>query len=330
MRFDTRLVQSGQRARSGAGDLIAPLHLATTYERGPQAPPRYFYGRGENPTRESLEECLAALEDVRFATVYASGQAAATTVLSLLEPGQRVVASDDLYAGTHALLERLRRYDVDVEYAALSDPATLERTLGPAREEGGHPLRCVWIETPSNPLLEITDLEAACRLAHARGALVVVDNTLASPALQQPLGWADVSLYSTTKFIAGHLDALGGALVYDDAGLHERFLAYRDMAGNVPGEFESYLVRRGLKTLSLRVARQVESTAAVVDALRGRRASARSTIRACALTRGIARPRGRCRPRGRWSASSTWAMLSSCSTTSACSRPRSASEACSR
>lgn len=269
MRFDTKLVQSGQRARSGAGDLIPPVHLAATYERGPQEPPRYFYGRSENPTRESLEECLAALEDARFATVYASGQAAATTVLSLLEPGQRVVASDDLYAGTHALLDRLRRYGVDVEYADLSDPAERERTFAPARNKGLRPLRCVWVETPSNPLLKVTDLEAACRLAHDRGALVVVDNTLASPALQQPLRWADVSLYSTTKFIAGHLDALGGALVYDDPRLHERFLAYRGVAGNVPGEFESYLVRRGLKTLSLRVARQVESTAAVVDALQG-------------------------------------------------------------
>ena len=259
MKFDTKLVQAGQRARSGTGDLVPPIHLAATYERGPQEPPRYFYGRGESPTRESLEECLAALEDARFASVYASGQAAATTVLSLLEPGQRLVASDDLYAGTHALLERLRRTGVAVDYADLSNPACIY---------GDGALSCMWVETPSNPLLKITDLEAVCRSAHGRGAIVVVDNTLASPALQQPLRWADVSLYSTTKFIAGHLDALGGALVCDDAGVHERFLAYRSVAGNVPGEFESYLVRRGLKTLSLRVARQVESAAVVVDALR--------------------------------------------------------------
>lgn len=264
MRFDTRLVQSGQRGRSINGDLIPPIHVAATYERGPQPLPRYFYGRTENPTRECLEECLAALEDVRFASVYASGQAAATTVLSLLEPGQRVVACDDLYTGTHALFDRLRSAGVDVDVADLSDRAEAERALDAA---GGREPALVWVETPSNPLLKITDLEHVCRLAHARGALVVVDNTLASPALQQPLRWADVSLYSTTKFIAGHLDALGGALVYDEPGLHERFLTYRSVAGNVPGDLESYLVRRGLKTLSLRVARQVESAAAVVDAL---------------------------------------------------------------
>jgi cystathionine gamma-lyase len=258
VRFDTKLVQAGQRARSSTGDLIPPIHLAATYEQSP----RYFYGRTENPSWECLEECLAALEDARFASVYASGQAAATTVLSLLEPGGRVVACDDLYAGTHALLARLP--GVDVEYADLSDAAEAERTLGAERDRGP---ALVWIETPSNPLLKITDLEQVCRLAHARGALVVVDNTLASPALQQPLRWADVSLYSTTKFIAGHLDALGGALVYDDPGLHERFLTYRGAAGNVPGALEAYLVRRGLKTLSLRVARQVESAAAVVGAL---------------------------------------------------------------
>jgi cystathionine gamma-lyase len=265
MRFDTRLVQSGQRARSATGDLIPPVHLATTYEAGPQDPPRYWYARTENPSWESLEECLASLEDARFATVYASGQAAAATVLSLLAPGDAVVAGDDLYAGTHALLARLQGAGVAVRYADLSDPAQVERTLG--RANGDAPA-VVWIETPSNPQLKITDLELVCDLAHARGAIVVVDNTLASPALQQPLRWADVSLYSTTKFVAGHLDALGGALVCDDPSLHERFLAYRGVAGNVLGNLDCYLIRRGLKTLSLRVARQVDSARTIVEALR--------------------------------------------------------------
>jgi cystathionine gamma-lyase len=256
VRFDTRLVQAGQRSRSATGGVIPPIHLATTYERSPS----YFYGRGENPTWEALEACLAALEDVRFATVCASGQAAAATVLSLLGPSHRVVASDDLYAGTYALFAML---GVKVEYAKLANLAVAERALSPSAGA----VTMVWIETPSNPLLQITDVEAVCGFAHKRGALVVVDNTLASPALQQPLRWADVSLYSTTKSIAGHLDALGGALVYDDEALHERFTAYRRVAGNVPGALESYLVRRGLKTLSLRVARQVESAEAVVEAL---------------------------------------------------------------
>jgi len=264
VRFDTRLVQSGQRETSSTGDVVAPIHIATTYERGLQEPPRYFYGRSENPTREGLEECLAALEDALFATVYASGQAAATTVLSLLEPGQRVLASDDVYGGTHSLLSTLTRFGIEVEYADLSDPSVAAAVLAPERAE----FSLVWIETPGNPLLKIVDLEAVCRLAHDSGAIVLVDNTLASPALQQPLLWADISLYSTTKSIAGHLDAMGGALVYNDSSLHERFVAYRNVAGNVPGSLDCYLIRRGLKTLSLRMARQVESAASVVAALR--------------------------------------------------------------
>jgi cystathionine gamma-lyase len=266
MKFDTLLVQAGQRAQSEAGDVLAPIHLATTYELGVQDPPRYFYGRGENPTRQTLEECLAALEDARFATVYASGQAAATTVLSLLEPGQRLLASDDVYAGTDALFSLLSRSGVAVERADLSDPSVARRELG---ERSDDALAMVWVETPSNPLLKITDLELVCALSRGHGAIVVVDNTLASPALQQPLRWADVSLYSTTKFIAGHLDAVGGALVYDSEELHRRFLDYRTIAGNVPGSLDSYLIRRGLKTLALRVARQVATAEALVASLGG-------------------------------------------------------------
>ncbi len=261
MRFDTRLVQAGQRPDGGAGDVVPPIHVAATYERGVQDPLRYFYGRGENPTREALEECLAALEGVRHATVYSSGQAAAATVLTVLAPGQRLVASDDVYGGTHALLARLAATGVAVDYADLADPVAAEGALA------ADDLGMVWVETPTNPLLKVADLAAVCRRAHAAGAVVVVDNTLASPVLQQPLQWADVTLYSTTKSIAGHLDAIGGALVYDDDDLHERFRAYRNVAGNVPGGLDCYLVRRGLKTLTLRVERQSRTAAAVAALL---------------------------------------------------------------
>ncbi|HEX8079342.1 MAG TPA: PLP-dependent aspartate aminotransferase family protein [Jatrophihabitans sp.] len=262
MRFDTLLVQSGQRPTSGAGDAVPPIHLAATYERNVQDPQRYYYGRGENPTREELEECLAALEDAGFATVFASGQAAASAVLSLLSAGQRVVSCDDVYSGTDALLALIERAGVEVHRTDLSDPGRAAEALG-----AGSRLDLVWIETPTNPLLKIVDLETVCRLAHDRGALVVVDNTLASPALQQPLRWADISLYSTTKSISGHLDVLGGALVYHDERLHERLRTHRTVVGNVPGALDCYLIRRGLKTLSLRVARQVESAALVLAAL---------------------------------------------------------------
>lgn len=264
MRFDTRLVHVGQRPVAGTGDVVPPIHLSVTYDRTAQDPPRHFYARGEQPNREALEECLAALEDARHATVYTSGQAAATTALSLVAPGRLVLASDDVYAGTHQLLAAAAERGVRVRPVDLADPEARERAFA----ECGPELAMVWLETPTNPLLKVADIARVSRLAHERDALVVVDNTLAGPVLQRPLALgADITLYSTTKSIAGHLDVLGGALVYQDDGLHERFLAYRTMTGNAPGGFDCYLTHRGLKTLSLRTARQVENTRALVAAL---------------------------------------------------------------
>jgi cystathionine beta-lyase/cystathionine gamma-synthase len=263
VRFDSRLVHGGRQTQPGTGDVVPPIHLSTTYDRRHQDDLRYFYGRGENPTREALERCLAALEDVAFATALSSGQAAAATVLSLLGPGQRLVCTDDVYSGTDALLDLAARQGVRVEYADLTDPAVVAATLT------GPDLALVWVETPTNPLLKIVDLADVSRRARACGARLVVDNTFAGPMLQQPLTWgADISLYSTTKFIAGHADVIGGALVYDDPALHEAFRSYRTAAGNVPGALDCFLVRRGLQTLSLRMNRQVQTAAAVVDLLR--------------------------------------------------------------
>ncbi|BCJ66640.1 trans-sulfuration enzyme family protein [Polymorphospora rubra] len=267
MRFDTRLVHVGQDPTPGTGDVVPPLHLATTYERSAQETPRYFYGRGENPTREALEAALASLEDVGYASVYSSGQAAAATVLSLLRPGQRLVASDDVYGGTWSLMQTLRRYDVHVEHVDLTDPAVVAALADPARFPD---LAMVWVESPTNPLLKIADLADVSAHAHHRDALVVVDNTVCSPAGQQPLRFgADVSLYSTTKSIAGHLDVMGGALVCADPRLHAAFVDHRTVAGNVPGGLDCYLVHRGLKTLSLRVERQSRTAEAIARALTG-------------------------------------------------------------
>jgi methionine gamma-lyase len=261
MRFDTRLVHMGQEPDHGTGDVVPAIHVATTYDRRAQDPPRYFYARGENPTRHGLERCLAALEDARFAMVFPSGQSAAATVLTALEPGQRLVASDDLYGGTYTLLGMLGRYGISVDYVDLTDPAATEAVLD---DDVG----MVWIETPTNPLLKVVDLGRVCPLARSYGAWVVVDNTFAGPRLQQPLRFgADVSLYSTTKSIGGHSDVLGGALVYDNDGLHRTFSSYRNAAGNVPGALDCFLIHRGLKTLSLRTARQVDNASRIAEAL---------------------------------------------------------------
>jgi len=259
MRFDTRLIRIGQETTAGTGDLIPPVHLSTAYDRRAQDPPRYFYGRGENPTREGLERCLASLEDAAHAAVFASGQAAAAAALSLLRPGRVVLATDDLYAGTDALFEAQR---TPVRYADLSDPAVAEAALA-APDVG-----LVWLETPTNPLLSVVDIEAVRWHLADRNVVVVVDNTFASPVLQQPLALgADVTLYSTTKFIAGHGDVIGGALVYQDDDLDTHIRHHRAVVGSVPGPLDCFLVHRGLKTLAVRVARQVANAREVVAAL---------------------------------------------------------------
>ncbi|MEV6812122.1 PLP-dependent aspartate aminotransferase family protein [Micromonospora sp. NPDC051296] len=263
MRFDTRLVHGGRRATPGTGDVVPPIHVSTTYERRAQDDPRYFYGRGENPTREELEECLAGLEGAEFATVLSSGQAAAATVLSLLRPGQCVVSTDDVYSGTDALFDLAARQGIQVRYADLTTPEGIDAALDEPD------VALVWVETPTNPLLTVVDVAEVAGRTHERGARLVLDNTFASPVLQQPLALgADISLYSTTKSIAGHADVLGGALVYRDEDLHASFRSYRTAAGNVPGALDCFLVRRGLHTLSLRVHRQVGNARALVERLR--------------------------------------------------------------
>lgn len=259
VRFDTRLVHAGWDTRTGTGDVVAPVHVAVTYDRFAEDPPRYFYARGENPTREALEACLAALEDVGFALAFSSGQAAGAAALSLLAPGDRVVASDDVYGGTYALFEICRRNGVEVSQTDLADPLAAERALSP-------PPALVWIETPTNPLMKITDIAAVRALAGP--ATVVVDNTFASPALQRPIAaGADISLYSTTKFIAGHSDVIGGALVLDDPETYQRLAVHRTVTGAVPGAFDCFLVHRGVQTLSVRIARQVANARALAAAL---------------------------------------------------------------
>lgn len=261
MELDTKLVHVGQEATSPSGDVVPPIHLASTFEQRTQPDLRYFYGRGENPTREALERCLAALENAAHALVFSSGQAAGATALSQLSPGQRVISSDDVYGGTYALFQTLGRYDIRVEYLDLTDLSALDAALA-------DDVALVWMETPTNPLLKVADIAAVAERAHRHGARLLVDNTFASPVLQQPLALgADITLYSTTKFIAGHSDVIGGALVYGDDELHRAFLSYRTAAGNVPGALDCFLVHRGLKTLSLRVDRQLTNTNRIVEVL---------------------------------------------------------------
>lgn len=262
MRFDTRLIHSTTSSAIASGDVVAPIHLSTTYEQFSQPDLRYFYGRGENPTREALEACLASLEDAHHAVAYSSGQAAGAAVLSLLPPGSTVISSEDVYGGTHLLFEIYRSQGINISYNDFSNADDLAELIKSTEAT------MLWIETPTNPLLQLTDISAISQACSGRNMIVVVDNTFAGPVIQQPLALgADISLYSTTKSIAGHGDVIGGALVLNDASLAERLRKYRTGAGNVPGAFDCYLVHRGVKTMSLRVNRQCESAATIAKFL---------------------------------------------------------------
>ncbi|MFA5844172.1 MAG: cystathionine gamma-synthase [Coriobacteriia bacterium] len=262
MRFSTRAIHAGQSADAATGATIVPLYQTSTFtQSGPGEHLGYEYSRSGNPTRTALETCLAALEEAPYGSAFASGLAAETAVLSLLAPGDHIVANEDLYGGTVRLLERVFvPLGIETTYVDGTDAGALEAAVRPTT-------RMLWIETPSNPLLHLTDIAAAADLAHAHEAMLVVDNTFATPFLQRPLDLgADLVVHSTTKYLGGHSDAVGGAVVTHDASLHERIRFYQNAAGSVPGIFDAWLTLRGIKTLAVRM-REHETNAHAVAAM---------------------------------------------------------------
>jgi cystathionine beta-lyase/cystathionine gamma-synthase len=247
--FATRAIHVGQEPDPATGAVIVPIYQTSTYAQSEVGVHKgYDYSRTANPTRAALESCLASLDSGRFGLAFASGMAAEDTVLHLLESGSHVVASDDVYGGTfrlfHRVLERagLRFTFVD---------ATRTRNVTDAIEEQ---TRLIWLESPTNPLMKLIDIAAVGAAAHERGILVAVDNTFASPYCQRPLELgADLVHYSTTKYLGGHSDVVGGALVLSDEDLYQRLKFLQNAVGGVPGPFDSWLVLRGLKTLALRM-----------------------------------------------------------------------------
>ena len=256
-RFDTLSLHAGASPDPVTGALLTPIYQTTTYVQEAVGQHKgYTYSRAGNPTVAALERRLAALEGAGFATCYATGLAATTALcLGLLRAGERVVASQAVYGGTVRLLrEVLAPFGVRADFVDTSDTGALEEAL---RRE---PARLVFVETPANPTLQLTDIAEAARLAHAAGALLVVDNTLLTPALQRPLDLgADVILHSTTKFIEGHNATVGGALVTRDAALHERFDFIRKSTGTIQAPFDAWLTLQGVKTLGVRMARHSEN-----------------------------------------------------------------------
>ncbi|MGN6242612.1 MAG: cystathionine gamma-synthase [Motilibacteraceae bacterium] len=263
--FETLAIHAGQEPDATTGAVVPPIYQVSTYKQDGVGGLRggYEYSRSANPTRTALEECLAALEGGARGLAFASGLAAEDTLLrTVLAPGDHVVIPGDAYGGTYRLFAKvLSRWGVDHTPAG-DDADSLAAAVQPGRT------KLVWVETPTNPLLNITDLAAAADVAHGAGALLVVDNTFASPYLQQPLSFgADVVVHSTTKYMGGHSDVVGGALVAADAELGDRLAFHQNAMGAVAGPFDAWLVLRGIKTLGVRMDRHCANAERVVELL---------------------------------------------------------------
>ena len=259
LRFETKAIHAGQEPDQVYGAVNVPIYQTSTYAQpGVGRPKVWDYARGGNPTREAFQQALAALEGGTQCFAFASGLGASTTLLLTLQPGDHVLLSNDVYGGTYRLLTKvLSTWGLDCDTVDLADPEALARALRPTT-------RFVWIETPSNPLLKIIDIAAVSAAAHRGGARVVVDNTFATPALQRPLELgADIVLHSVTKYIGGHSDLIGGAVITSDEGIIERLSFLTNAVGAVPGPMDCYLALRGLKTLAVRMRAHCDGAAAI-------------------------------------------------------------------
>ena len=263
--FETRAVHAGQAPDPTSGAVVTPITLSTTFAQdGVGGHKGFEYSRSGNPTRAALEECVASLETAAHGFAFASGLAAEDNVLRLLSAGQRVLLGNDAYGGTFRLISKVHG-PAGIGWSAvdLTDVDALRRDW-PADTA------MVWLETPTNPLLTCIDIEAVAEVAHEHGALVVVDNTFATPYLQQPLRLgADIVVHSATKYLGGHSDVVGGFLALDDDELADRIRFTQNAAGAVPAPFDCYLVLRGVKTLAVRMDRHCTNARAIVDMLLG-------------------------------------------------------------
>jgi len=263
MRFATKAIRVGQQPDPTTGSIITPVYQAANFVFDDVGRPHGFeYSRSGNPTRTALEQCLAALEEARFGLAFGSGMAAIDAVLSILRPGDHVVSAEHIYGGTFRLFEQVYRpRGVSFTYV----DGTRSDAFAGAMQAG---TRLVWIETPANPLLQLVDVRAVAQIAHDHGARVVADNTFPSPYFQRPLTQgADIVMHSTTKYISGHSDVIGGAVVTSDDRLYEAIKFYQNAAGAVPGPWDCWLSLRGLKTLAVRMRQHQANAQAIAEFL---------------------------------------------------------------
>ncbi len=263
LHLETLAIHAGQAPDPTTGAIMTPVYLTSTYvQDGPGAHKGFEYSRTRNPTRDALQGCLAALEGAKHGLAFASGLAATDAILHLLQAGDHVVYSDDVYGGTFRIFDRVfRRHGLAFDAVDMSDARNVARAL---RKE----TRLVWIESPTNPMLKIVDLAEVARIAKARGVTTVVDNTFATPYFQRPLELGiDVVAHSTTKYLNGHSDVVGGAVLTSDDAIHERLAFVQNAVGGVPGPLDAFLVLRGLKTLHVRMDRHQQNALALAKFL---------------------------------------------------------------
>ena len=263
MGFSTRAIHAGQDPDPATGSVTVPVYLTSTYQQpGPGKEGKYVYSRTANPTRTALEECLASLEEGRGGLAFSSGLAATTTILLSLQKGDHVIAGDDIYGGTYRLFDQiLRKYGLQFTYVNPEDPENVAKAV---RKN----TKLIWIETPTNPLMRIVDIREISKIGKKAGALLVVDNTFMSPYLQNPLQHgADVVVHSTTKYLGGHSDLIGGATVTKNEEVQTRLKYLQNAVGAVPGPLDCYLVLRGIKTLAVRMDRHIENSKVISEVL---------------------------------------------------------------
>ena len=255
LKLETLAIHAGQSPDPTTGAIMTPVYLTSTYvQAGPGEHKGFEYSRTQNPTRDALQGCLAALEGAKHGLCFASGLAATDCILHLLSAGDHVLVSDDVYGGTFRIFDKVfRRLGIEFSYVDMSDPAQIDAGFRPNT-------KLVWAESPTNPMLKIVDLARLAEAARKRGAISVVDNTFATPFFQRPIELGiDVVAHSMTKYLNGHSDVVGGAVMTSDAGLHERLKFLQNAVGGVSSPFDSFLVLRGLKTLHVRMERHGEN-----------------------------------------------------------------------
>jgi cystathionine gamma-lyase len=259
MKFATKAIHAGQEPDPSTGAIMTPIFQTSTYAQAGLGDHKgYEYARTGNPTRTALEACIAALENGSHGLAFASGMAAEHAVLNLLSAGDSMVSCDDLYGGSYRIFERvMRRYNVETSYVTAGNIAEYEQAIRPDT-------KLIWLETPTNPLLRLVDIRAVAEIAHRHNILLVVDNTFSSPYFQRPLDLgADIVLHSTTKYINGHSDVIGGVVLTNNEEVYQSLQFYQNAAGAVPGPFDSWLTLRGIKTLAVRMRQHEENARSV-------------------------------------------------------------------